>query len=222
MAIRGFQELLASRAAAATLPTLPPSAVQKLQIYLELLAKWNRSINLTSLTLEPLEASTLDRLLIEPLVAAQFLTEWPETQSSASPESRWIDVGSGGGSPAIPLRIVRSEGTLLMVESRGKKVAFLREVIRELQLTQTTVEAKRFEAVASVGAAHLFNLITTRAVRIDQEFVGSMAQALRPLGVVLLFTSDTEPPATPGLVLRRRASLASSPHSQVFLFQHAR
>ena len=82
--------------------TLATPQVDQLQTYFELLVRWNRRINLTALPLEPLGDETLDRLFIEPLVAARHVQASPLT---------WFDLGSGGGSPAVPCEFsVRKPG----------------------------------------------------------------------------------------------------------------
>src|SRR3954470_14201017 len=64
--------------------------------YIQLLTKWNRTINLTSLSLEPISDDAIDRLLVEPIEASgQALTT----------DKNIIDIGTGGGSPAIPFWI---------------------------------------------------------------------------------------------------------------------
>src|SRR5579871_4486315 len=64
--------------------------------YLSVLRRWNRKINLTSLPLDPVSDGAIDRLVVEPLVALSFLTDLDRVI---------IDIGSGGGSPALPLRL---------------------------------------------------------------------------------------------------------------------
>ena len=222
MAIRGFRELLASRVAAAALSPLSSNVIQQLEIYYDVLQKWNRSINLTALPLDPLSDRALDRLFVEPLCAAHVLSIWHETQVQQQ-DSEWIDVGSGGGSPAIPLRLMRPHGTLLMVESRARKAAFLRELVRELQLDRTTVEAVRFESLTAELIPRQASLITTRAVRIDQEIGAAICRLLRSSGSLVVLTSETaQLPEPEGLQLCRKASLGLFPHSQAFLFQHSR
>ena len=92
----------------------------RLTLYYELLGRWNRKINLTSL-----ENSTkpIDRLLLEPLVASRYFSP------SAN---RLMDVGSGGGSPAIPFKLAVPRLRLTMVEAKARKSAFLREAVRHL------------------------------------------------------------------------------------------
>ena len=77
---------------------LDEALLTRLEIYYRLLSRWNTKINLTALPLEDLTDHAVDRLLIEPLAAARFVPESPLT---------WFDLGSGGGSPALPLKLVR-------------------------------------------------------------------------------------------------------------------
>src|SRR5580765_4893771 len=122
-----FRNQLVQRASLAQIDVADALAGQ-LETYYRLLAHWNRRINLTTLPLNPTTDQAVDRLFIEPLAAARHLP-------LESPV--WFDVGSGGGSPAIPLRLVNRTGELVMVESREKKAAFLREVVRALRIDNT-------------------------------------------------------------------------------------
>ena len=94
-----------------------------LTAYYELLARWNRKINLTSL--DNLDEA-IDRLILEPIAASRYLP------ASAK---LLMDVGSGGGSPAIPFKLAVPRLRLTMVEAKARKSAFLREAIRHLGLT---------------------------------------------------------------------------------------
>ncbi len=178
MNVDEFGEAVAERARHAHV-SVPPGAITPLHQYFELLRRWNRSINLTALPLDPPTDEGLDRLLIEPLVVAGAI---------GGPIGRWFDLGSGGGSPAIPMRIVMSVGELVMIESKAKKVAFLREVVRSLQLSRTCVEHMRFEELRRdaqcVGSA---NLVTVRAVRVDPSLIELCRMLLAPSGRLALF-----------------------------------
>lgn len=144
--------------------------------YVELLSRWNERMNLTALPLSPpVPARTLDKLIVEPLSATEFLP---------ADAGEWLDLGSGGGSPAIPLRLACPGGSLTMVESRARKCAFLREAVRWLQLERTHVRSERFE---ELDFDRSISLITIRAVRIDEEVVTCVRRWLRPDGVVLCF-----------------------------------
>jgi len=151
----------------------------RLEQYWALLARWNQRMNLTALPLDGAPEPSLDRLIVEPLDASRFVPAAP---------MRWFDFGSGGGSPAVPLKIIRPAALLTMVESKGRKAAFLREVVRSLELTGTAVESERFESVAERPAlAGRVDLITARAVSLDQALLGSAGALLRSGGHLLNF-----------------------------------
>src|SRR4029079_802320 len=77
--------------------SIAPSAVDALEQYFALLARWNPRINLTALPLTPPSDDTFDRLFVEPVAAARHI----DPAASGAGPIRWIDLGSGGGSPAI-------------------------------------------------------------------------------------------------------------------------
>ena len=155
---------------------LPAGIETSLFDYVELLRRWNATINLTSLPLDPLTPETIDRLLLEPLQAAGTLS---------SARGPWFDLGSGGGSPAIPIKLALPQLALTMVESRERKAAFLRETIRALGLSAAAVENVRFEALRDrAELAGSAGLITVRAVRLDAEFVELCAALLRDGGLL--------------------------------------
>jgi 16S rRNA (guanine527-N7)-methyltransferase len=172
----GFRQRLAERAGRVGI-ALPFEVVAQLEGYFRLLSRWNAKINLTALPLDFPTDDTFDRLLVEPLVAARYVTDSPLL---------WFDLGSGGGSPATPLKILRTKARLTMVESRGRKAAFLREVIRGLQLPAARVENARFENLTQEGSEGA-QLVTIRAVRSDRSLIGAAARLLGREGRVLWF-----------------------------------
>jgi len=180
----------------------------RLVVYFELLQRWNQKINLTSLV-DPDEAVT--RLLLEPLAAARHL------QNGSS----LADLGSGGGSPAIPLALSMGSSQLLMVESRSRKAAFLREAARVVELN-ATVEAQRFETVSKRPEySGRFDIVSIRAVRTDAVSLAASAALLRVGGVAALFqnTGNTLPDA-PDLAWRATWPLLRSSDSQLVLLFH--
>jgi 16S rRNA (guanine527-N7)-methyltransferase len=173
-----FREVLSERARIADV-SVDEEALAKLETYFELLSHWNKRINLTSLPLEPLGDRAVDRLFIEPLLAAPLIS--PNAAS-------WFDLGSGGGSPAFPLRIVRPVALLSLVESRERKAAFLREVIRELKLPGTQVLTTRIETlVEEDGNSATADLVTVRAVRMSAPLFSQLDRLLKPGAQAMLF-----------------------------------
>jgi 16S rRNA (guanine527-N7)-methyltransferase len=173
---------LSKRAAKAGL-VLPPDVSAQLTAYFELLRKWNRKVSLTALPVEEIGDEAVDRLLIEPALAAKSLVASDATA---------IDIGSGGGSPAIPLRIVAPALSMRMVESKTRKAAFLREVVRTLELPHTEVEAVRFEELLVRPELHeSADVVTMRAVKIDAKMLGALQSLLKTDGRVFLFSTGT-------------------------------
>jgi len=104
---------------------------QQLVAYVEMLHKWNKAYNLTSVR-DPNEM--LVRHILDSIVVA------PHLQGK-----RFIDVGTGPGLPGIPLSIVRPESHFTLLDSLGKRVRFLRQVQHELKLTNIEPVQSRVE-----------------------------------------------------------------------------
>ena len=154
-------------------------AVTRLGAYLALLARWNRRINLTAFNLDAPTDHALDRLIVEPVVAAAVLRDDDRIA---------IDIGSGGGSPALPLKIVRPHLRMTLVEARVRKSAFLREAVRELALDETRVETFHLDRSGHFDMNGTADLVTMRAVRADAPVFDGVAKLLRPEGRLLWFT----------------------------------
>jgi 16S rRNA (guanine527-N7)-methyltransferase len=105
---------------------------QQLVAYVELLNKWNKAYNLTSVR-DPNEM--LVRHILDSVVVA------PHLQGS-----RFIDVGTGPGLPGIPLAIVLPDAHFTLLDSLGKRVRFLRQVQHELKLDNVAPVQSRVEA----------------------------------------------------------------------------
>lgn len=167
-----------------------------LATYLGLLTKWNETVNLTALELNPTSDQATDRLLIEPLLAAtrvQSLITGPRHSAAL----RLLDVGSGGGSPAIPLAIALGTGRpveLRMVESRVRKAAFLRDAIRQIPLPGADVFNTRLEDLATrPELAQRFDVVSFRGVRAVPALWRDLAALLAKGGHILSFRPSGEP-----------------------------
>jgi 16S rRNA (guanine527-N7)-methyltransferase len=190
----------------------------RLVAYFELLARWNHKINLTSLPLVEPTDETFDRLLIEPLIASRYL---PSADCSV------IDVGSGGGSPAIPLKLAMPGISIRMVESKTRKAAFLREAVRRLALQNVIVEATRFEELlAQPGLHEHHDVAMLRAVRLETRTLKTVHAFLRFGGYAFLFRgpgADVLPAATlPSFSTGATYPLVESLGSQVVILRKSR
>jgi len=166
--------------------SLEPRYVAPAERYYQLLRRWNAATNLTSLPLDDFPARTLDRLFVEALQAAELI------DPSLPPSPLYcVDVGSGGGSPAIPLNIARPALRLTMVESVAKKAAFLREAAREVGLEHADVLTERIEHVAP-GRIDNADIVLLRGVRIDRSLTEVLIRLLKPNGRILRFGPKAE------------------------------
>lgn len=113
--------------------TVEEKQILLIQKYTRVLLQWNEKLNLTAIR-DPLEI--LHRHFCESMFGAV---------SVPLDSGRLADIGSGAGFPGIPLKILRPELELFLVESNIKKGTFLAEVLRELELTNSRVLINRYE-----------------------------------------------------------------------------
>ena len=160
-------EQLAQGAAAMGLD-LPADRQEKLLAYVALLYKWNRTYSLTALREQEKAVShhLLDSLAILPFV----------------PSGSLLDVGSGGGTPGIPLAIARPDLQVILLDSNSKKAAFLQQATIELGLANVSVHCGRVEQYHPEGG---FAAITSRAFAELADFVTLSRHLLADDGVWL-------------------------------------
>ena len=150
---------------------LPAGAAERLLQYTALLAKWNRTYNLTAIR-EPL--AMVAHHLLDSL---SVLPHLPLPQEGAC----LADVGSGAGLPGIPLAIARPRWHVALAESSQKKAAFLRQAAIELGLDNVEVHEGRVEAWRPQP---LFDLVISRAFAALGEFIAACRHLVRPGGVL--------------------------------------
>ena len=187
---REFQERLSRRVRRAGI-TLNPQVKSKLAGYFDVLATWNGKINLTGFDLADPSPEAIDKLFVEPLLAAKHIS--PQVQ-------RMIDIGSGGGSPAIPMLLAHSQHTqlsALLVEAKIRKSVFLKEALRSLAVSNCDVATARFEELLTRPDLHeSHDLLTIRAVRIEPRVLMSLQAFVKPNGELFLFRSESTAPGT--------------------------
>ena len=148
---------------------LPAEARERLLAYLALLYKWNKTYSLTSLREQDKAVShhLLDSLSILPFV----------------PVGRLLDVGSGGGTPGIPLAIVRPEQPVTLLDSNSKKSAFLQQAAIELGLKNISVHCGRVEQYHPEFGHYA--AIVSRAFAELKDFTALSRHLLQPDGIWL-------------------------------------
>ncbi len=126
---------------------------EKFQKYLEMLLEWNEKINLTAIT-DPSECVVkhfVDSLLFLKTV-------------SPKQNAKIIDVGTGAGFPGIPIAIMRPDVKLTLLDSLNKRLVFLREVCKELNIEAEFVHKRAEEAGKIKGMRESYDIATARAV----------------------------------------------------------
>lgn len=155
------------------------SCMQSFEIFASELKKWNRKVNLTALSKD---ADIAVKHVIDSLMFASCVAD----------NECVMDIGSGAGIPAIPLKIVKPEVTVVSVDAVGKKVMFQRHVGRLLGL-------KGFEALhARAESLHLshaacFDVITSRAFSRLDVFVSMAAPMLKEGGRMIAMKGPAAP-----------------------------
>ena len=152
-------------------PPLPTGARSKLSAYLDLLAKWNRVYNLTAIR---------DRAEMEALHVEDTLAVLPWLPHTV--HTRLLDVGSGGGIPGIPVAIARPDWGVVLVDSNGKKVAFLTQAAIELGLANVRAVASRIEDFRD---SRPFDIVISRAFSDLASFARAARDHVAPEGHIV-------------------------------------
>ncbi len=138
------------------------------------LVKWNRKINLTAIT-DPLEIAVkhfLDSIAPAPIIP---------------PDASLLDIGSGGGFPGIPLKILMPSLSVTLIDASRKKVSFLKHVIRTLKLENIEALYVRAEDLARDSAfANNYDVIISRALSSMDTFVLMALPLLAKDGIIIV------------------------------------
>ena len=108
------------------------------------------------------------------------------------PKGILMDIGSGAGIPAIPLKIIRPEMDFYLLEPRGKRVSFLKDVIRSLDLRGVKVIRKRIEDLDKGFMAPGFDIISSRGVMDPLRLLELAGPYLSGRGLVVLFLGPSQ------------------------------
>ncbi len=190
---------------------LPPSLLDQISTYIDLLLRWNARINLTAIR-HPEEIVTrhfgesffMARHLFPPPCHPERSQAKREAIGSAkskdpypSTAPRVLDIGSGAGFPALPLKLWAPQIHLTLLESNNKKASFLREVARALTLTNIDVISDRAEVLAARPDFPRAEVVTLRAV---EQFAAILPQAVTLMApsatLALLIGADQIPHLT--------------------------
>ena len=139
--------------------------ISKLLIYKDLLIKWNKSFNLTSVkNTEVVTHHFLDSLAIIPFIKSSSL----------------LDVGTGAGLPGIVIAIVNPGVKVSLIDKVGKKIAFIKRVVLELEIKNIETHHNRVELLTS---EEKYDGIISRAFANMDDFIKSTKHLIKPQGV---------------------------------------
>jgi 16S rRNA (guanine527-N7)-methyltransferase len=171
-------------------------------IYLAELKKWSQKINLTAIKDER------DIIIKHVLDSLSYLHGF-----TPAPRLRLVDMGSGAGFPALPIKIACPEISITMVDSVKKKASFLRHIIRTLKLTEISVIDTRTEELA-VRSLSTFDIVTARAFAGMKSAIAAGMPLLKPGGLIVLSRGPEETINDQDLV---RAGVSLERHADLIL-----
>ena len=134
---------------------LTPQQQEQFDTYFKLLVEWNQKINLTAITAEP---EVYLKHFYDSLVPAFYLAQLKKESLSL------CDVGAGAGFPSIPMKIIRPDLKVTIVDSLNKRITFLNELTTVLGLDKIHLVHDRAETFGQYGQRHMFDVVTARAV----------------------------------------------------------
>ncbi len=157
---------------------LDAGQLQLLGRHVDLLLKWNKTINLTAITDpdEVVEKHVLDSLAVVPLL----------------PSGSLLDAGSGAGFPGIPAAIARPQLEVVLVDSVQKKVAFLKNVLAELRLTNVKAQAVRLQGDPAAEGLPRVHAAVARAYAAPREWLALAEHYVLPGGVAICMLGPTD------------------------------
>ncbi len=132
--------------------TLSENQLNQFEIYMKMLLDWNEKINLTAITDE-------DEIILKHFVDSLTIAKYIGENDSVA------DIGTGAGFPGIPLKIVKENNKIVLIDSLNKRINFLNEVIKENNLKNILAVHSRAEEIGHDKKYRgQFDIVTSRAV----------------------------------------------------------
>jgi 16S rRNA (guanine527-N7)-methyltransferase len=187
--------------------------VAQFEAHIRELLLWNRKTNVTAIT-QPFEVA------IKHVVDSLAIARW------IHPEASVLDVGSGGGFPGIPLKILMPSLSVTLIDSSRKKISFQRHVIRTLGLVNIDAVQTRIEALSADpghlqgGSPNAFSVIVCRAFTDLARFVEMAMPLLAPAGMIIAMKGriSREEQADVSSLISRMAQAGTVLHSRTISY----
>src|SRR5579863_6845810 len=158
---------------------LNSSQVSMLLAYLDLLLRWNRKINLTSIRTE-------EECVTRHFGESLYLARWIKLKGNL------LDIGSGAGFPGLALRIAFPDLATTLLEPVAKKRAFLKEATRVCNISRVEVRPERLEDFTRQGPGAMFDTVTVRAVGHFETLLPQAQNHLKSDGRICLWIGQNQ------------------------------
>lgn len=147
--------------------------LELLSLYIKYLVEWNNSINLIGISETD---RIINELILDSIIAIPFVPE----------KGRMIDLGSGAGFPGIVIKIFHPSLEITLIDSNRKKISFLKQIIRELNLIDINVLNTRVENVREQFIKS-FDIVTSRAMTDLSNIIELCYDFLTDKGIIIGF-----------------------------------
>ncbi|NNF99984.1 MAG: 16S rRNA (guanine(527)-N(7))-methyltransferase RsmG [Desulfobacteraceae bacterium] len=181
----------------------------QLATHAETLVQWNTKVNLTSIT-RPVDIAV--KHMIDSLIPASYLHQ----------SCTLLDIGSGGGFPGIPIKVIRPDIKITLIDASRKRTSFLNHVIRLLKLDHArAIHIRAEELIKDDGFKNAFDVVVCRALTSIDKFVQMAVPFLKKGGMMIalkgkraeiqeeinLMAGPEDNPASTGLVRNHTCSI---------------
>ncbi|MBI5064494.1 MAG: 16S rRNA (guanine(527)-N(7))-methyltransferase RsmG, partial [Desulfatitalea sp.] len=161
---------------------LDPTHIERMGLHAQALLEWNRTINLTAIT-DPVE------------IAVKHFLDAIVPSAHIPLEGELLDIGTGGGFPGIPLKILRPDQPMTLIDGSRKKINFVKHVIRHLGLEKIKALQTRAELLGDHPEGRgRFNVVVCRAVSDLPAMARLALPLLAPQGKLFLYQGPSDAP----------------------------
>ncbi len=173
-----FEHSLRAFAAQLSLP-LPDSSIPYFSRYLNELKAWNRAINLTAIDQD---IEIVVKHFIDSMAGVKVIDD--------NSEKSILDIGAGAGFPSLPIKFIRPDSAMVLLEPSEKRSSFLRYMIGTLGLRKmAVVTAKVEDYIERQESAQIFDCLVVRALKVDGRGL-ELGKLLKPGGKAVLYRAE--------------------------------